>query len=143
FRGLLLPGDRLRDRARPRPRRSRRPGRAQARPRLPAARDLERPFHPRPQLPRGGRGLPRARDPRDPPRDDGADRGLAVQARGAMIAAVLAVALIGAGLVGAARAESDASLCARTARDGNIAACAAAVACDPADLAARRNLAFA
>jgi TPR repeat protein len=56
-----------------------------------------------------------------------------------MIAALLAVAT----LIGAARAESDASLCARTARDGNIAACAAAAAADPADLEVLRNLAFA
>jgi TPR repeat protein len=61
-----------------------------------------------------------------------------------MIAALLAVAtLIAAGVTGVAHAESDAGLCARTARDGNIAACAAAVAADPADLDSRRNLAFA
>jgi TPR repeat protein len=52
-------------------------------------------------------------------------------------------ALLGALALVAAHAESDAAQCARTVRDGNVASCAAAVAADPADLEARRNLAFA
>jgi TPR repeat protein len=41
-----------------------------------------------------------------------------------------------------ARAE-DSALCARTAKDGNVAACQTAVRADPADLASRKNLALA
>ncbi len=42
-----------------------------------------------------------------------------------------------------AGADGEARRCAEGARDGDVAACLAAVAADPADLAARRNLAFA
>ena len=45
FRDLLLPGDRIRDRQQARPRRGRRPGRAQAGPRLPAGDHPFRPLH--------------------------------------------------------------------------------------------------
>jgi TPR repeat protein len=43
----------------------------------------------------------------------------------------------------AAAAESAAELCARTAKDGNVEACQAAVAADRHDLASRENLALA
>jgi TPR repeat protein len=43
----------------------------------------------------------------------------------------------------AAPGESAASICARTAKDGNVEACQAAVAADRGDLAARENLALA
>ena len=43
----------------------------------------------------------------------------------------------------AAPGENAASLCARTAKDGNVEACRAAVAADRRDLASRENLALA
>ena len=61
FRALLLPGHRLRDRPQARARRGRRPGRAQARPRLSAEHHLFRPLHRRSGVAPGGRRLSRAR----------------------------------------------------------------------------------
>jgi TPR repeat protein len=46
-------------------------------------------------------------------------------------------------LAAPARAEGPAALCVRTARDGNVAACAAAAAADPTDQVVLRDLAFA
>ena len=46
-------------------------------------------------------------------------------------------------LAGPVAAQSAAELCARTAREGNVAACQSAVALDRTDLASRRNLALA
>lgn len=42
-----------------------------------------------------------------------------------------------------AAAETPAELCARTSKVGNVAACAAAIAEDPSDLASRKRLAYA
>ena len=63
LRSLLLPRDRLRDRARSRPCRSGSPGPAQDPARLPAEPDLQRPLDTRAPIPRGGGKLrqPRAR----------------------------------------------------------------------------------
>jgi TPR repeat protein len=60
-----------------------------------------------------------------------------------LIGPLVGALLAAAGPVAAAEVENDAALCARTARDGNVAACAAAVAADPAGLDVLRNLAFA
>jgi TPR repeat protein len=43
----------------------------------------------------------------------------------------------------ATKAETAAALCARTAKDGNVAACETAVRADPGDMASRKNLALA
>ncbi|MBI3453748.1 MAG: SEL1-like repeat protein [Rhodospirillales bacterium] len=58
--------------------------------------------------------------------------------------ALAAALLIGAVLwTGAARADTLADICARTAKLGNTAACEAAVETDPANLVNLKNLAFA
>ena len=61
FRDLLLPGDRLRHRAQARPRRGRRPGRAQDLARLYAGHDLFGALHRRPRAAARDRGFPQAR----------------------------------------------------------------------------------
>ena len=81
LRALLLPGDRLGDRARPRPRRGRRPGRAQARPRLPAGRDPFAALDRRPRLRPRRRRVPARRAPRRRRGDRGSDQPRAVPAR--------------------------------------------------------------
>lgn len=57
--------------------------------------------------------------------------------------ATLLLAMAMAGDAAAADAESTAALCARTAKDGNVEACKAAVAADRRDLTSRQNLALA
>ena len=74
LRALLLPGDRLGHRPRPRPRRGRRPGRAQARPRLPAGRDPLAALARRPRLRPRRRRLPARRGPRRRRGDRGPDQ---------------------------------------------------------------------
>ena len=73
FRGLLLPRDRLRDRAWARPRRGGSAGPAQDPARLPAEPHLQRPLDPRAPLPRGGGGFRQPRARAAPPRDARAD----------------------------------------------------------------------
>jgi tetratricopeptide (TPR) repeat protein len=59
-----------------------------------------------------------------------------------LLAPVLSAVLASA-TISAARAEDSAALCARTAREGNVAACQAAVRANPADLPSRKSLALA
>ena len=74
LRALLLPGDRLGHRPRPRPRRGRRPGRAQAGARLPAGRHPLAALDRRRRLRPRRRAVPRRRGPRRRPGDRGAHR---------------------------------------------------------------------